>query len=149
MTIQLHGYEVELERIYAYKAYANMLGGAIDTRRNNKEEDIAKKELQKFSYVKESNFYLPPIRKKKAIDNDDMADYYDENNYREENIESFWVFLELISYDDHLKKDKDDFCTGLNVACNIQDIELNTIKQYLYKNLTIEIWKHTSIDYTP
>ncbi len=160
MQLQLNGYRVEMDRIYAYKAYAGLLCGMIDSRRNDHEEKQAKKELTLFSYQENANLYLPPHRKKATVSSfsagmqeiikEDYEDgRYDAHNFPEEHLADYWVFLELVSYDKQFAKDKESFCTELNVACNLKDIDIATVETYLYENLTKEIWKRESIDFTP
>jgi len=160
MKIQLNGYEVELDRIYAYKAYAGLLCGMIDSRRNEHEEEQANKELKDFSNVQDANLYLPPHRNKATIDSfhpnaqemikeDYIAGRYDADNFPEEHLSSYWVFLELVSYDEEFTEGIDACCTWLNIACNIQSVDMSTIKTYLYENLTSDVWKRESVDFTP
>ena len=160
MKIQLNGYEVEIDRIYAYKAYAGLLCGMIDSRRNNHEEKEAKKELKDFSNVQDANLYFSPHRNKapissfhpniqKMIKEDYLDGRYDADNFPEEHLAAYWVFLELVSYYEEFTEGIDSCCTGLNVACNIQSVDMSTIETYLYENLTSEVWKRESVDFTP
>ena len=160
MKLQLNGYEVDIDRMYAYKTYAGLLCGMIDSRRNDHEEEEAKKELKAFSTMQNANLYLPPHRNKAPLDSfhpdaqemikeDYLEGRYDAGNFPEEHLASYWVFLELVSYDDKFTKDKDGCCTGLNVACNIKSIDMSAIETYLYENLTCKVWKRESVDFTP
>ena len=155
MKIQLNGYEVEIDQMYD-----GLLCGMIDSRRNNHEEEQAKKELESFSSMQNSNLYLPPHRNKASIDSfhlntqemikeDYLDGRYNEDNFPEEHLATYWVFLELVSYDEQFLKDNDGYCTGLNVAYNTQGIEMSTLEKYLYENLTCEVWKRRSVDFTP
>jgi len=160
MKIQLNGYEASIDRMYTYKAYAGSFGGRIDSRINDKEEKEAREELKSFSYVENSNLYLSPHRGKapmssfhpdvqEVIEEDYLEGRYDTDNFPEKDLAEYWVFLELVSYDHQFKKYEDGFSTGLNVACNIQDIDIFTIEKYLYAKVPAEIWNCESVDYTP
>ncbi len=160
MKIQLNGYEVEIDRMYVYKAYAGLLCGMIDSRRNDHEEEQAKKELNIFSYMQNANLYLSPYRSKapisyfhptsqEMIQEDYLDERYDADNFPEKHLAPYWVFLELVSYDKQFIKDKDGFCTGLNVACNVKSFDIVSIEKYLYENLTGEVWRCKSVDFTP
>ncbi len=160
MKIQLNGYEVEIDRMYVYKAYAGLLCGMIDSRRNDHEEEQAKKELKAFSYMQNANLYLSPYRSKAPISSfhpvsqemikeDYLCGLYHADNFPEKHLAEYWVFLELVSYDKQFIKDKDGFCTGLNVACNVKSFDISTIEKYLYENLTGEVWRCKSVDFTP
>jgi len=160
MEIQLNGYKVEIERMYTYKVYAGLLCGRIDSERNNYEEEQAKKELDNFSYRADANLYFSPHRHKISISShhqdiqemikeDYLERRYHADNFPEEHLATYWIFLELVSYDKQFIEDKEGFCTSLNIACNISSIDTASIEKYLYKNLTSEIWKNQSIDFTP
>ena len=160
MELQLNGYKVEVDRMYTYKAYAGLLCGMIDSRRNDYEEQEAKKELKDFSYVQNANLYLPPNRRKapmsslhpniqEIIKEDYLDGRYGADNFPEKHLFQYWVFLELVSYNDQFTDGKDGCCTGLNIAFNISSIDITIIEEYLYGNLTNEIWKSKSVDFTP
>ena len=160
MEIQLNGYKVEIERMYTYKVYAGLLCGRIDSERSDHEEQEAKKELMHFPYREDANIYLLPQRNKVHIDyfNTDTQeiikeDYldgrYNADNFPEDHLAQYWILLELVSYDKQFIEAKEDFCTGLNIACNISSIAIESIQNYLCKNLTIDLWKDKSVDFTP
>ena len=157
MKIQLDGFTAEIDKIYAYKTYAGLLAGMIDSRRNNYEESQAQDELKKFSMNKENYLYIPPTRKKselssfsknmKQVIKEDFIDgFYSDDNFPEEKLEAFWVYVELVSYD--AVKDKDCFMTALYIACNIEDFDVQTIEAYLLEHLTLEIWETNAMDAT-
>ncbi len=83
------------------------------------------------------------------IREDYLDGQYDAHNFPEKHLDAYWVFIELVSYDEQFKKDKYGFRTVLNAACNIQTIDMSTIEKYLYENLTIDIWNREAEDYTP
>ena len=83
------------------------------------------------------------------IKEDYLDGRYDADNFPEEHLSSYWVFLELVSYDEEFTEGIDGCCTWLNIACNIQSIDMSTIETYLYENLTSEVWKRESVDFTP
>jgi hypothetical protein len=158
MKIQLDGFTAEITKIYAYRTYAGLLAGGIDTRRNNHEESQVQDELKKFSIEEGNYFYISPKRKKcklssfskemrQYIKDDYSAGYYNANNFREERLEDFWVFIELVSYD--AITDESCFRSALNVACNLKDFEIHTIEAYLLDHLSLDIWKNKATDATP
>ncbi len=155
MKIQLDGFTAEINKIYAYRTYAGLLAGGIDTRRNNHEESQAQDELKKFSIDEKNHFYISPTRKKcklssfskemrQYIKEDYMDGYYNEKNFREERLEDFWVLIKLVSYDAIT-----DEISGLNIACNIEDFDMHTIEAYLLNHLKLDAWKSKAIDATP
>ena len=157
MKIQLDGFTAEIDKIYAYRTYAGLLAGAIDTRRNDYEESEAQDKLKKFSLDEKNHFYISPRRKKcrlssfskemrQYIKEDYKNGYYNKKNFREEELEAFWVFVELVSYDAIV--DESCFMSALNVACNIEDFETRTVEAYLLKYLTLEVWKTKAMDDT-
>ena len=158
MKIQLAGFTVEINKIYAYKTYAGLLAGGIDTRRNDHEESQAQDELKKFSSDKKNNFYISPTRKQRKLSSFDkemrqyikedyMDGYYNKQNFREERLEDFWVFVELVSYD--AITDESYFMSALNISCNIEDFEIHTIEAYLSNHLSLDTWKSKATDATP
>lgn len=158
MKIQLDGFTTEIDKIYAYRTYAGLLAGGIDTKRNDYEESQAQDELKKFSLDRENHFYISPIRKKcklssfsrkmrQYIKEDYLSGYYSKENFREEELEAFWVFVELVSYD--AIADENCFVSALNVACNIEDFETHTIEAYLWNHLKLDAWKDKATDATP
>ncbi len=158
MKIQLDGFTAEIDKIYAYKTYAGLLAGVIDTRRNDYEESQAQDELKKFSMNGENHLYIYPRRKKRELSSfsknmeqvikEDFRDgFYSDENFPEKKLEAFWVYVELVSYD--AVKDEDCFMSALNIACNVKDFEMTTIESYLLEHLTLEIWETNAIDATP
>jgi len=158
MKIQLDGFSTEIDKIYAYKTYAGLLAGVIDTKRNDYEESQAQDELKKFSMNKGNYLFIPPTRKKrkmssfsknmKQVIKEDFIDgFYSDDNFPEEKLEAFWVCVELVSYDAIV--DEDCFMSALNIACNVEDFEMTTIEAYLLEYLTLEIWKTNATDATP
>ena len=158
MKIQLDGFTTEIDKIYAYRTYAGLLAGVIDTKRNDYEESQAEGELKKFSMNGENHLYISPTRKKRelstfskrreqVIKEDFIDGFYGDDNFPEEELEAFWVCVELVSYDAIV--DEDCFMSALNIACNIEDFEVRTIEAYLLEYLTLEIWKINATDATP
>ena len=157
MALKLNGYETGIVRLYAYRVYEGLLCGQVDTEYHNSCEEKAKDEFWKFSTMKDAHYYFAPERRKKPLSSfskdhyihEEYNELYDENNFPEEKLKKYWLFIELESYDEDLQKDTDGFCTGLSIACNIQDIDIHTIQEYLYENLTKDVWQKKSVDYTP
>jgi len=158
MKIQLDGFTAEIDTIYAYRTYAGLLAGVIDTRRHDHEESEAQNELKKFSLDRNNCLYVSPSRKKcklssfsKEIREDIkehyLVGYYNKHNYREERLEAFWVFVGLVSYD--AITDETCFMSALNVACNIEDFEPRTVEAYLWNYLKLATWEDKSRDATP
>ncbi len=158
MKIQLNGFTVEINRIYAYRTYDGLLAGIVVTRRNDHEESQAQDELKKFTRGKQSHFYISPTRKQRKLSsfsneirqmiNEDFIDgLYSDENFPEERLEAYWVFVELTSYDVIV----DDNCiiSTLNIACNIEDFDIHTIGAYLLNHLKLDAWKSKAIDATP
>jgi len=157
MKIQFDGFTAEIEEIYANRAYTSLLAGRIDTKINNREESRAQNKLKEFSSGKKNHLYISPTRKKRKfssfnkiaremIKEEYQIGYYGKENYPEEKLEAFWVYIELVSYD--AVKDEDCFMSALNIACNIENFELNTIEAYLLEHLTLKIWETNAMDAT-
>ena len=157
MKIQLDGFTAEINRIYAYKTYAGLLAGVIDTNRNDYEEAEAQNELKKFSTYVKNSLYLSPLRMQRKLSSfsnemrqiikEDFEDgFYNDENVPEEKLASFWVFVELTSYDVII--DSNCIISGLNIACNIKDFEIRTIETCLLNRLKLDVWEREATDVT-
>jgi len=111
-------------------------------------------ELKEFSRNEQNNLYIPPRRRKREMSSfskemeqiikENFIDgFYSDENFPEERLEAFWVFVKFVSYD--AISDESCFMSALNVACNIEDFGVSTIEAYLLKHLILEIWKTQQI----
>ncbi len=161
MSLQLNGYTVEINELYASKVYEGLLCGVIDTIRNDAEELKAKEKLETFTDIKDVNLFLAPIQRKrimssfsnedrKIVEEDFFDAFYSANRYTEERLDNFWIVAGIVSRDGLKKhRETDDFCSILNVVFNFKNFDIDTIEQYLYENLPIEIWNIEARNYTP